>query len=270
MKKDSEEKKLFFAFDIEANWLKYPIEKKMIDEKSRHLTLLFLGFINFQNIKTYLIDLPKLDLKIGAVGYFDKLLFLPQNHPRVLSFDVEFLEKKEKIYEFQKQLVSFFKERNFEINQKESFLPHVTICRDSFNSKNWKENFQRSSLYIKGFCLYESIENSIYNILWKKDFLDPFEEIKHTADIAFIVRGENFLDLLIHSFSAISFKDPKLINYIHLLKNPNSIDDVIINLNEIVTQAEIDGENISFKAISFHADIVKKDEILYWEMIVDV
>jgi len=268
-------KRFFFGFEIFTLWPELPKEKKMIDEKNRHITLLFLGEYNVKEIEKYLRGLPKLDLKVALAGYFDKCLFLPKRQPRLVAFSVDFFEKNKHVEKFQNKLVDFFKNKNFEIKQKNNFLPHVTICRNHFDMQKWQESFKPFPLYIKSINLYESLGNSEYKTIWKKDFLKPFDEISHTADIAFIIRGESYKDLLYNSFIALSFKSLDFFSYHkHLLDghllDVFSIDDVIINLNEIITKAEIDGKHIPFKAVSFHSDIEKKDDILSWEMIVDV
>ena len=78
------------------------------------------------------------------------------------------------------------------------------------------------------------------------------------------------MDLLYNSFTALSFKATDFINYHKMLKKPSSIDDIIINLNEIITHCEIDEKTLPFKAVSFHQNLTKKNNLLNWEMIIDV
>ncbi len=263
-------KRLFFAFDIEALYLDLPKEKKLIDEKNRHVTLLFLGNVEEEEILKSIKSTPLPPFKIGAVGEFDKCLFLPENNPRLVAYRVNFLEKNKDIENFQKELLSFFQNSSFDIKQENNFLPHITICRNDFDMTTWKQKFVRTPLYLKSFNLYESLGSSEYKSLWKREFIKPFEEIEHTADIAFIIKGENFQKLLVHAFSAMSFKSLDFLKYFNSLKNVDSLDDVIINLNEIITKAEIENVHLPFKAVSFHSKIEEKDNILSWEMIVDV
>lgn len=263
-------KRVFFGFEIQALWLDLPKEKKIISENNRHITLLFLGENDINQINNFLKDLPKSDFEIGLVGYFNKCLFLPPKDPRLVAYQADFFEKNYLIERFQKDLFDFFKNRNFPLKQNNNFLPHVTICRNNFNLQSWKNSFKYLPLYIKSFNFYESLGNSEYNTLWKRDYINPFEEIPHTADIAFNIKGKTFSDLLYNSFIALSFKSIDFLLYYKELKPVESIDDVIINLNEIVTKAEIDGIFVPFKAISFHSKIEKTNDILNWEMIVDV
>jgi len=264
-----EKKRVFFGFEIEALW-QLPEEKELISEKNRHITLLFLGENIRSEVQKYFFEMPRISCEIGLVGYFSKCLFLPKKHPRLVAFEVDFFDKNEIIKKFQKDLFEFFKNKNFKIRQKNDFLPHVTLLRNNFDKKKWLENFKFAPLYIKSFNFYESFPKSEYQTLWKKDFLKPFEEIEHTADIAFIIRGKNYLDLLYSAFTALSFKTLYFMNYIEKLITIDSIDDVIICLNNIIMQAEIDGIHMPFKAVSFNTKIKQKDEILHWEMIVDV
>lgn len=269
-------KRVFFGFEIFSNWLKIPEEKKVIQEKNRHITLLFLGEQNFLDVEKYLNEIPPLDLKIAPSGFFDEILFLPKKHPRLVAYKANFMDKKQTIEKFQKNIFDFFKNKNFPLKQnRDNFLPHITVCRNEFNIDNWKKNFEPFAFYVKSFNLFESLGNSEYSTLWKKEFIKPFDEIPHTADIAFNIKVDsnninNFSDFLYNAFIALSFKENKFLKYYKELKNVISIDDVIINLNEIVTKAEIDGIHMPFKAISFHSDIKKEDDILSWEMIVDV
>jgi RNA 2',3'-cyclic 3'-phosphodiesterase len=260
-------KKVFFGFDIETLWVDIPKEKKMINEANRHVTVVFLGNLDIGEIDFN--DLPKADFEIGPVGFFNKCLFLPPRHPRLVAYQIDFFEKDTLIKSFQKKLFEFFIKKNIVIKPN-NFLPHVTICRNDFNKKVWEESFKFLPLFIKSLNFYESFKNSEYKTLWQKDFIKPFEEIEHTADIAFIIRGKNYTDLLYNSFIALAFKSLDLLLYIKELNKVESIDDVVIKLNEIITKAEIDGFYIPFKAVSFHAYIEKKDDILNWEMIVDV
>jgi len=264
-------KRVFFGFEIETNWLKTPFEKKIIQEKNRHITLLFLADQNFLVIEKVLNEIPSLDLKVPLSGFFDEILFLPKKHPRVVAYRANFMNKTHEIQKFQKDLFEFFKSKNFQMKpNRDNFIPHVTVCRNNFDVQEWKNIFLPFGFYVKSFNLFESLQNSEYKTLWKKDFLKPFDEILHTADIAFNIKGESFFDLLHNAFIALSFKNSIILNYYKDLKNVNNIDDVIINLNELITKAEIDGIHMPFKAISFHADIKRENNILSWEMIVDV
>jgi len=263
-------KRLFLGFEIFTHWPELPKEKKMIDEENRHITLLFLGDNSISSIKSYMDNLPQLDLKVGAVGFFEKCLFWPIKHPRLVAYGIDFFENNNLMEKFQKDLVEFFKSKNHQIREKNNFLPHVTICRDHFDVTKWQRNFRPFPLYIKSFNLYESLGHSEYKTLWKKDYIRPFDEIPHTADIAFTIKGESYNELLYNSFIALSFKSFDFFDYYSELRSIKNVDDIIIKLNDIITKAEIKGLSMPFKAVSFNSHIEKKDDIFSWEMIVDV
>ncbi len=112
--------------------------------------------------------------------------------------------------------------------------------------------------------LIENAENP-----WSVSFLSPFDEIEHIADIAFIVRGETLLELHYHAFIALSFYDPELLKYKHKLLKTKSLDEIIINLNSLVSVVDAK-QGCTFKAISYHGEISENNGILTWEMIIDV
>jgi 2'-5' RNA ligase len=263
-------KNFFFAFELETIWEDDFKDLKVIDKKNRHLTLLFLGENNFNEIKKYLDQMSNLNIQIGSVGYFEKVIFLPENNPRAAAYKANFLNDELKIKNYQKELISFFKNKEINLKKEKDFLPHVTISRDKFDKKELKNKFIKAPFYIKSFNLYESLFSSNYKSLWKKEYLAPFKEIEHTADIAFEVVGIDCNQLLLNAFTAICFKEFKMLDYINLLKKVSSIDEIIINLNEILTQMEIDGYQAFFKAISLNQKTYKKNNLIFWEMVIDV
>lgn len=97
----------------------------------------------------------------------------------------------------------------------------------------------------------------------------PFEEIEHTADIAFIVRGQSMQEIGAHAQQALCEKFPELTVYKQPFSDNITLDDIIIGLNEMITRADI-AEGCGLKAISFHGDVHRENEILTWEMILDV
>lgn len=67
---------------------------------------------------------------------------------------------------------------------------------------------------------------------------------------------------------ALAFECPELVPYLDSEGEVGSLEEVIMKLNEIVTHGDRE-IGTPFKAVSFHGD-VKEEEILTWEMIVDV
>ncbi len=75
------------------------------------------------------------------------------------------------------------------------FNPHITIARAPFEKEAWKKEFSPLPLILTDLHLYESKGNLEYVSLWKHSLQTPFEEIEHTADIAYHVYGESFAQL---------------------------------------------------------------------------
>jgi len=259
-------KRIFFAFGVEAPWQEKEPPGRSIEKKLRHITLVFLGSLENEKIESIL---KKPSFKIGPVGIFDKILFLPPLSKRVAALHANFLSDLENIKDFRKELIIFLKEHSIFIEDKKKFLAHATLCRKPFLKRKWKANFEKLPFFIKDFSLLESLGLSKYKKIWEFKFIKPFEELEHTADIAFNIKGENFKKLYENAFIALCFKSKEMINYFLEVENINNIDDVIINLNSIIEKMDSDIGS-PFKAVSFKADIKKEKDLLTWEMIVDV
>jgi hypothetical protein len=122
---------------------------------------------------------------------------------------------------------------------------------------------------VKGLHLYKSMGNLEYQSLWEMPLLPPFEELEHTADLAFHIRGSTVQQLHTHAQLALAFKFPPLVSCF-TQKTQNSLKEIIISLNEMISQADMEF-GCPFKAVSFHGEI-KEDaqKLLHWNMIVDV
>lgn len=264
-----EEKRIFVAFEIFAPWLEKEAKGRYINKDLRHVTLAFLGNVTKEKLDNIISKLPAPSFKIGAVGIFDKILFLPKLHSRVVSFNITWLIFEKEILEYRKDLLSFFKKLDISIEDK-PFLSHVTVARKPFDKKSWKKDFIKLPFIIKKIILYESLKNSNYKSLFFHDLILPFEELEHTADIAFKINGCSYYHLFINGFIALCFKSLKFIDYFPKEKfSIKDIDDVIIKLNDLI--GEMDSEVGSmFKAVSFQSNVVDKKKYLEWEMIVDV
>ncbi len=108
-----------------------------------------------------------------------------------------------------------------------------------------------------------------YQSLWERTLLSPFDEFEHTADIAFLIRGYSIQELHQHAQLALAFQFPPLIKF-YRSQSQNSLEEVIISLNEIVAMADTEF-GCPFKAVSFHGNIQSGDQnMLHWEMVVDV
>lgn len=265
----NESKRLFFGVDVHAPWPQRLPKGRILDPTHRHLTLAFLGDILFTPLQKVLDGIPKLTSSVGLCGFFDRCIFLPPRHPHVAAWNVQFWDKQNSLAGDQQCLSKWLKSNGF-VEDERSWLPHVTLCREPFIEHEWKQEFARLPFYTGSLNLYESVGNLIYKPIWSAEILPPFEEIDHTADLGFIIRGETIQQLYHNAFTALSFKFPNLVDFFISGDQFNHIEDLIMTLNKSVAQADcILG--CPFKAVSFHGEILKiSDARLQWEMIVDV
>lgn len=263
-------KKLFLGTEIHTPWpTSYP-KGRLLEATDRHLTLAFLGNVSWEPLLDILKGIPTPLFRVGMTGDFDNCLFLPMHRPNVVSWHVHFHEVKSSIFEYQNILSDWLLSCGYPIDSRD-WLPHVTVCRAPFSLNDWKNHFSPLPLYIKAIHLYESLGNLNYHSLWSFNLIKPFEEIAHTADMAFSIHGENLNQIFYHALTALAFEYP---NFVNFFKEPPSIhfhtiEDIIIQLNERLSIADQE-IGCPWKAISFHGQIEQVDNYLKWEMIVDV
>lgn len=255
-------KRLFLGMEVIAPWPDVLPEGRVLDETDRHLTLAFLGDANLPQLQELLNSFPKPKFNIGIAGLFDKPLFLRH----VAAWHIQWLEQEELFLDFQKDLVTWLKGKG--LHPKEGkFLSHVTMARRPFSTPDWQKTFQPLPMYVKNIHLCESLGNSEYEVCWNLPILAPFDEIEHTADIAFLVRGNDLQQLFLHAQLALSFHFPPMIQYLRK-QEVKSLEQIVAVLNGMVLRADIE-KGCPFKAVSFHGEL-RKNEVLEWEMIVDV
>jgi len=267
---EKEYSRVFLGAKVIAPWPEDLPGGKIIQENYRHITLVFLGEIEKKVVESTLRQFPLPKFSIGLTGQFTKVLFLPPKHSHVVAYEAKFYEEKPFLF-YQKQVMGWLKVENIKVkNSSRQFYPHVTIARGNFEKQEWEKAFQKLPFYMDSINLYESLGNSNYEVLHTHSPFAPFEEIQHTADIAFIVRGHTIQDLHRAAETALAFKSPGLVNYFKEEITCHSIDEVIADLNEHVAHADSE-IGCSFKAVSFHGDLQEnKQGILEWEMIIDV
>lgn len=267
--KNENEKRLFFGAEVVAPWPESYPPGRLIEEPYRHITLAFLGNCALSPLQDILPTCPKPDFKIGPVGKCDHLLFLPKNHPRVVAMHVEWLHEQEQLNTFQKKLLAWLEKQQYKVDKRE-LLSHVTIARAPFDVELWQNSFTEIPLYIKSIHLYESVGELRYLSRWEYPLIAPFEEFEHTADIAFHVRGRTYHELYLHAALALCFKYPSMTIYFSNVDALHSIEDVVAALNALVTKVDIEIGS-PLKAVSYHGKVKKNtNELMEWEMIVDV
>lgn len=263
-------KRLFFGLEALSPWPVNLPKGRMLQENERHATLAFLGNVEWNSLSERLeaIPLPSFHGGLGAV--FDKILFLPHRHPHVVCWHANFFGALSKVEHYQNELSNWLHEQGFlPLWHQEKWLPHVTLARHPFDLQAWKEAFSPLPVIFKTLHLYESLGNLHYRPLWSRPLPLPFEEIEHTADIAFIIKGETLSQIYLHALLALAFKFPELLTYEQIAPEPASLDDIIILLNGIVADAD-QAIGCPFKAVSLHGELEERQNYLQWEMIVDV
>lgn len=242
----------------------------MLDEAHRHMTLAFLGEIPYEKLKKILNEFPKPPFSVGFAGQFDKCLFLPERHPHVAAWHVDYFDEPSPLLAFQKTIVEWLQQHDLNPrNSDRAFLPHVTLCRSPFTPSQWKKVFTNLPMMTKDIHLYESVGNLKYESIWSYPLQAPFEELEHTADIAFLISGSTIKQLHVHSQVALAFKFPPILPFFSR-NEVKSIDELIMDINEVVAKADA-AIGIPFKAVSFHGEIKENPKnFIQWEMIVDV
>lgn len=267
---DVDRRRVFFAFEAVAPWPEILPEGRLLRESDRHMTVAFLGSVDFEKLMDVLKTPPQMPFRVGLTGTFDKNLFLPPRRPSVVAWHANFGKGLEPLQTFAKSFIAWLQNCGFSPdNPDRKFLPHVTLCRSPFDFGKWRKMFTPLPMALKGLHLYESVGNLIYEKRWEYSIKAPFEEIEHTADIAFVVRGENRKQLHQNAKAALAFHHPPFLEYFDDTCEEN-LDDIIISLNDAVTRMDAD-QGCPFKAVSFHGDIIEEsDQTLTWEMIIDV
>ena len=262
-------KRLFFGVEVHAPWPQKLPKGRTLEESHRHLTLAFLGNIPYQPLLLLLNQFPKFPTSIGTAGYFDSCLFLPSHHLHVAAWHASWFDDSVSLSSFQKELSQWLHTHSYQIDNR-PWMPHLTLCREPFDKKEWKEAFSPLPFYTGDIHLYESQGQLTYIPIWTFPIKAPFEEIEHTADMAFIIRADTLEQIYQHAFTALAFKAPELLQF-YASKGPfKHLDEIIIALNGIITHADC-SVGCPMKAVSFHGEIIKlADSTLQWEMIVDV
>lgn len=265
---NSDEKRLFFGFSIDAPWpTDYP-DGRIIHEKDHHMTFAFLGNVSYEIFKKELPSFPRPDFHIGPVGKSTHLLFLPKEHSRVVAHHIEWFTGATLIANYHAQVLDWLKKHQLPVDHR-PLLSHVTLARAPFHKREWEDAFETLPMRITGIHLYESMGNLSYPSLWHLSLHPAFEEFEHTADIAFTIRAEKESDLFIHAAVALSFRYPPFLNFIPSQFPKPTLEDIIRSLNRMISLCDLE-IGCPFKAVSYHGLCKKENNLITWEMIVDV
>ena len=261
--------RLFFALAIDCPWPKPLPEARLLQEGERHVTLAFLGEKDPEEVLDRLKACDTQQLKVAPAGSFNRCIFLPPKNPRCISWHVHWLSALDAFNSLQQTLQSHFLPK-----ETRPFLAHTTIGRRPFSISAWKKAFYPLPVCAKALCLYKSLGNLRYEPIYTQPLLLPFEEQEHTADIAFLIRGETLKDLYSNAAIALSFTFTPFVSFIDEEVDPKSLDDVIASLNAMIAHADA-RLGCPIKAVSYYGQITTRSDTLQntfkeWEMVVDV
>jgi 2'-5' RNA ligase len=267
--KQEDVKRLFFGVEIHAPWpQKYP-KGRMLNEEHRHLTLSFLGNVPFHPLEQQLENIPLPEIEIGISGYFDSCLLLPPRRPHVVAWHAKWGVEENHLFEIQNLLSNWLSSLDYSVDSR-PWKPHVTLCRKPFKADEWLKAFVPLPFYTSSLHLYESTGDLHYSPVWSRSIQPPFEEIEHTADLAFLIRGHSLQQIYQNAATALAFKESRLLHFGLPLQKVTTLDDIVMALNGIICLADAEF-GCPMKAVSFHGEIVElPNTILQWEMIVDV
>jgi len=261
-------KRLFFAAEVIGVWPRAFPGGRIVDEENRHLTLAFLGSTSLALLFEKMKTIPTPPFHLGLGGYSSRWIFLPsEKQPRLIAAQAKGFSSA--LLDYQKTLADGLLQQGYLQNETRPFLPHITLARGDIDVEEWREIPCLIPFYISSITLMESLGDSHYVPLWRHPLTPPFEEIEHTADIAFLIRGRDMQDLFFHAQLALAFKFPPLISFFSKENDLSSLDRVIAALNELISRADLE-IGIPFKAVSYHDETVHRSNHLEWKMIVDV
>ena len=266
--RDASTRRLFFGAEVEAPWVDKEPAARLIPQESRHITLAFLGSVPPAQVIPHIDSMPPPPFSIGPAGWGKELLFLPSQRSRVVALDVEWLSQGSEFLLYQQLLSKWLEKLGYPADSR-PFHPHISLARRPFDPEEWKEHFSPLPFFIKAIHLYQSHSHLEYKAVWDWPLLKPFEEIEHTADIAFLVRGMDVKQLYNHAQLALAFKFPSFLLY-PISVQPSSLDEIVMALNQWISLTDrLCG--CPMKAVSFHGSIQSDvNGVLNWEMIIDV
>jgi len=235
----------------------------------RHMTLAFLGSAAPSRVLDAITLFPQPPFALGPVGIFDSCLPLPPRQPRLIAWHVDFLQRSDLLASFHRLLVVWLERHGLISAHADRFCPHVTLCRRPKQLADWEQAFTPLPLFIRAITLFSSLGASQYQPLWSYPLIAPFEELDHTADIAFCVRATTLQELYQHAQFGLAFSFPPLLHYLDREGQPDTLEAIVSALNARIAIADQE-VGCPYKAVSYHGDVYERNGLLEWEMIVDV
>ncbi len=262
-----DQKRLFFGFEVHAPWPETLPDTRTLKAKHRHLTLAFLGDTSYRKIRALIPRLPKPHFHVGPVGISDSCLCLPKRHPSVVTWHVDPFGE-DPIGTYQKELSEFLEGEGYKLERRK-FLKHITLGRNPFNEREWKRNFRPLPLYFHNFHLYESCGGLRYEPIWSHDLLPPFEAVQSNADLAFKIYGNSLQQIFCNAQIALAFKCPELLRFLDPGFEVYSIEEGILRLNAIMTQANREVKTPLMR-VEVEGEVVPMKGMVIWEMVVNL
>ena len=251
-------KRLFFGLEPILPSLDLP-QGRLLQEKDRHHTLVFLGNKEANKVIDYLNNFFKNPLLFSPLATAQNLIFLSS----VAALEIEFISKKDTLLSLKDKL-----KVAFDMQDPHPWLPHITLCRAPMDKRHWQEMNIHIPCLFKAFHLYESLGHSTYNILWSSPINPIYKQLPHTADYAFEIYALDYAGLYLHACYAISLEFPSLFSMLQPF-NCTCLDEVIDRLNDWIARVDII-KGSPIKAVSHHAKLNHHQGVIIWEMILDV
>lgn len=265
---DTQIRQLFLGLEVHAPWGDVFPRGRLIAPEHRHLTLAFLGRQSLPDLLEKLDSFPALPFELAPVGEFDRVLFLPKRQPKVVAWHVQWWDEADAVAGFRTDCVTWLRQQGYAVDER-PFLPHMTIARGHFSPRQWREAFHPLPFYTPALHLYESLGYSKYRCVKSFFFRPPFEEIEHTADLAFHVYGETKEQLFVHAQAALAFAYPELVRYRTAVETVDSFEGIVRELNRMLQRMDVD-QGCPLKAVTYSGEITEDNGVLSWEMIIDV
>jgi len=268
MRDEKKTNRLFIGASVVAVWPDKFLSNEIIKEENRHFTILFFGGQD-QDAKNILMNFPKPESILSPTGVFSNYVGLPKRSPHLVAMEGKIITGMN-IEDYRNNISRWSEMQKIDFKKpKRPFYPHLTICRKHPDIFKWESSKIKIPFYIDGINLYQSLGKSEYERLKTYPLVPAFEQIHHTADIAFLIRGESLQSIFINAQIALAFTYPDILDFLKTDVEISSQDQIVMKLNKVISNIDIE-VGCPFKAVSFHGSFTQQLGYTQWEMIVDV